>query len=164
MIWAQDEAGHIGYQGKLPWHLPADLAHFKRETSNHIIVMGSKTFDSLPKVLPNRIHWVLTHDRQKYSNFASDRRVLIFTDLDELKQKILSCPDDIYIIGGHSLFDQTCALADELIVTKIHAAFNGDVMAPNFSQWGFELIKSTQFQHDEKNKYDYEIDIYRKLV
>lgn len=59
-IWAEDEDGRIGYQGALPWHLPADLKHFKELTSNHIIVMGRKTFDSFPGLLPKRKHIILS--------------------------------------------------------------------------------------------------------
>ena len=55
-IWAEDEASYIGYQGRLPWHLPADMKHFKELTSDHVIVMGRKTFESFPGLLPKREH------------------------------------------------------------------------------------------------------------
>ena len=61
-VWAEDEAHQIGYQGKLPWHLPADLRHFKKFTWGHPMVMGRRTFASLPELLPGRPHIVLTRD------------------------------------------------------------------------------------------------------
>ncbi|WP_297819079.1 dihydrofolate reductase [uncultured Lactobacillus sp.] len=164
LIWAEDQEKNIGYQESLPWYLPADLAHFKRETLGHIIVMGSKTFDSLPKVLPKRVHWILTHHPDKYQDYFTNPQVKIFTDLDQLKKAIKNCQEDIYVIGGKSLFDQVCDIADQLIVTKIHASFKGDVKAPMIKEQEFKLVSQTQFESDEKNKYNYEIDIYQKLV
>lgn len=62
-IWAEDRAGHIGNEGKLPWNLPADLAYFKKQTMGHPMLMGRKTFDSFPGLLPHRLHFSFNSER-----------------------------------------------------------------------------------------------------
>lgn len=84
-IWAEDKAHHIGYKGKLPWHLPADLAFFKKQTIGHPIVMGRKTFASFPGLLPKRQHIVLTHSEELKKEAQATERLTIFSDLSELK-------------------------------------------------------------------------------
>ena len=164
MIWAQDLQRNIGYQGKIAWYLPADLQHFKKETLGHVMVMGSKTFTSLPKVLPKRKHYVLTHHPEKYDQIKDNPQVKIFTDLAELKNAVQEINDDVYVIGGRTIFDQFMDLADELIVTQIDSTFKGDVKASQIDMNKFKVIDREFYQRDEKNKYDYEIIKYQKLV
>ncbi|MDE6554560.1 MAG: dihydrofolate reductase, partial [Lactobacillus sp.] len=87
-IWAEDEAGHIGYQGTLPWHLPADLKHFKELTASHFIVMGRKTFDSFPGLLPKRQHIILSTNPILQRKYQDETRVKVFSQLQQLKNWI----------------------------------------------------------------------------
>ena len=84
-VWAEDEVGNIGYQGHLPWHLPADLQHFKEKTIGHPMVMGRKTFDSFPGVLPKRKHIVLTHSQDFKQKYQTNNQVEVFINLADLK-------------------------------------------------------------------------------
>ena len=113
LIWAQDKDGGIGKNGKLPWHIKEDLQNFKNITINQTIIMGRKTWDSLPiKPLPNRRNFVLS--RQKKSDvetFNSYQKCL-----EELKKQSI---DKIFIIGGRSLYKLFFKNADYLHITNI---------------------------------------------
>ncbi|MCT7848728.1 MAG: dihydrofolate reductase, partial [Lactobacillus iners] len=101
-IWAEDLAGNIGNKGKLPWHLPADLKHFKRLTENHTIVMGRKTFDSFPGLLKNRHHVILTTDAEFTNYYKDNDQITIFNSLTDLRKWLLNEQKTIYILGGFS--------------------------------------------------------------
>lgn len=121
-VVAMDEKNCIGVDNQLPWHLPADLQHFKQITQGGVIVMGRKTFDSLGRLLPNRSHWVLT----RQTNWAHEG-VNVEQKLDALiegatAEAIARGQSAIYIIGGGELFTLTLPIADRLEVT--HVALN----------------------------------------
>ena len=78
-VWSEDQKHQIGYKGHLPWRLPADLAHFKKVTMGHPMVMGKKTFDSFPGLLPGRKHVVLTHDTTLKEKYKDNSQVKIQT-------------------------------------------------------------------------------------
>ena len=83
-VWSEDQKHQIGYKGHLPWRLPADLAHFKKVTMGHPMVMGKKTFDSFPGLLPGRKHVVLTHDTTLKEKYKDNSQVKILNSIDEL--------------------------------------------------------------------------------
>lgn len=85
-VWAEDNQHQIGYQGHLPWHLPADLAHFKEKTMGKTMVMGKNTFLSLPFVLPKRKHLVLTHDEALIEKFQNNSQVDFVTSMKQLRE------------------------------------------------------------------------------
>ena len=127
LIWAQARGGVIGRDGVMPWHLPEDLAHFKRTTLSHPVIMGRRTWDSLPprfRPLPGRVNIVVT--RQPDWQVAGARRA------SSLEQALQSCPDAerIWVIGGAEVYAQALPLADELVVTEIDADIEGDAHAP----------------------------------
>ena len=84
-VWAEDNKHQIGYKGHLPWHLPADLAHFKEKTMGKTMVMGKKTFLSLPFVLPKRKHLVLTHDEALIQKYKTNNQVNFVTSMEQLR-------------------------------------------------------------------------------
>ena len=113
LIWAQDENGGIGQNGKLPWHISEDLKNFKSLTLNSTIIMGRKTWDSLPiKPLPNRKNIILS--RTKKSNKIT---YYSFEEcMHEIKKQDL---DKIFIIGGRSIYKLFFDYADYLHITKV---------------------------------------------
>ncbi|WP_036593173.1 dihydrofolate reductase [Ottowia thiooxydans] len=127
LIYARARNGVIGKDGVMPWHLPEDLAHFKRVTLNHPVIMGRKTWDSLPprfRPLPGRTNIVIT--RQADWNNSGATRV---ASLQEALQK---CEDasEVWVIGGAQIYAQAIELANEVVATEIDADFEGDAHAP----------------------------------
>jgi dihydrofolate reductase len=163
-IWAEDAAGNIGYQGRLPWHLPADLQHFKDLTIDGTIVMGRKTFASLPRVLPRRQHLVLTHDQTLARQYQQEKRVQVFTSLPALRSYLLAHRDQqIAVIGGVSLFSSLLDLADRLERTKIKATFPADTQMPPIDYQQFHLVKRVDRPADQLNPYPISFLSYQKI-
>ena len=129
LIFARAANGVIGRDGHLPWHLPEDLAHFKRTTLGCSVIMGRKTWDSLPpkfRPLPGRLNIVIT--RQSEWQAAGAQRA------GSLDEALRHCPagGDAWIIGGAEIYAQTLPLASTAVVTDIEAPFDGDAFAPQF--------------------------------
>ncbi|WOP14231.1 dihydrofolate reductase [Ottowia sp. SB7-C50] len=127
LIWAQARNGVIGQNGVMPWHLPEDLAHFKRTTLSHPVVMGRRTWDSIPprfRPLPGRTNLVVTRQAD-WHQIGAQRS----SSLREALQKCEKA-ERIWIIGGAQIYAQAMPLADELVVTHIDADFAGDAHAP----------------------------------
>lgn len=114
----------IGRDGGMPWHLPSDLAHFKRSTLGHPILMGRKTWLSLGRPLPGRRNLVLSRD----ASFAADGAECFAL----LEDALAACTEAerICVIGGEQIFRLALPLADELIATEIHAEIDGDTWFP----------------------------------
>jgi dihydrofolate reductase len=152
LIWAQ--ARHtssaravIGKDGVMPWHLPEDLAHFKRTTMSQPVIMGRKTWDSLPakfRPLPGRLNVVITRSESWHEN-----SVLRASSLDEA---LLFCEQrgaqDVWVIGGAQIYEQAIARAYKLIVTQIDSAFDGDAFAPTI---GANWKEQSREQHIAAN-------------
>lgn len=127
LIWAQARDGVIGKDGTMPWHLPEDLAHFKRTTQGHPVIMGRKTWDSLPgrfRPLPGRANIVITRQAGWHADGA--------LRASSLREALQAChqADQAWVIGGAQIFGQAMPLADELVVTEIDADIAGDAFAP----------------------------------
>ncbi len=127
LIWAQARGGVIGRGGVMPWHLPEDLAHFKRVTLNHPVIMGRKTWDSIPprfRPLPGRRNIVVTRQ--------GDLNQTGLDPASSLREALQLCEnaEQVWIIGGAQIYAQALPLANELVVTEIDADFDGDAFAP----------------------------------
>jgi len=136
LIAAIDQNRVLGKDNQLIWHLPEDLKRFKRLTTGNAIIMGRKTFESLPKALPNRHNIVVTRN-QNYSKEG-------ITVCHSLKDA-LECAGDKqpFVIGGGQIYQQAIGLADVIELTEIHAQFEGDVFFPkiNLKEWIIEKEK-----------------------
>ena len=147
----------IGKDNDLLFHLPGDLKRFKTITSGHTIIMGRKTLLSLPKwPLPNRRHIVLTNDPD--AKFAGCETA---SSVEEVLQKIEG-EEEVFVIGGGSIYRQFYPQAGRLYLTLVHKEFDADTFFPeiNYSEW--EQM-SRKDHHDEKNNFDYAyIDLCRK--
>lgn len=127
-IVAMTEERIIGKQGTLPWHLPADLAYFKKTTSGHAIVMGRKTFDSIGRPLPKRHNIVLTRDSQ-----WSHPGVTVIHQPDELATVVAS-DDQVFIIGGAEIYQAFLPLTDSLLITHVRQNYSGDTVFPSYHE------------------------------
>ena len=131
LIYARARNGVIGRNNTLPWHLPQDLAHFKRWTTGAPVVMGRKTWDSLPerfRPLPGRPNIVVTRQCAWQSPGA-----IVVHDLQQAEQVCAAMPQtpaELWVIGGAQIYDSALALATRAIVTELARDFDGDVFAP----------------------------------
>ena len=121
-IYARAANGVIGKDGGLPWHIPADLKHFKALTASQPMIMGRKTFESLGKPLPGRRHIVLTRRRSWDSTGAELVRTV--------PEALVAAGKDAVVIGGAAIFDVLLPHCDRVELTEIHADFAGDVLMP----------------------------------
>lgn len=142
----------LGKNGKMPWHISEDFKRFKAITSGHPIIMGRKTWESLPtKPLPNRFNIILSRSGSRtYPNviFSTDLREA----LDFVKKEF---PDEkeIFIIGGGQIFEQAISLADKLYLTVIDENFDADTFFPDYSQFKKVVFKKEGEQGTYKYKF-----------
>ncbi|MCS6111580.1 dihydrofolate reductase [Clostridium botulinum] len=142
----------IGNDNKLIWHISEDLKRFKEITSGKTIVMGRKTFESLPGVLPNRKHIILTRDK----NFkVNSECVEIIYDFDELLSKYKNSDTEIFIIGGGEIYKQLLPHTHKLYLTKINKDFDGDTYFPQINYDDFKVDYESDIITDEKSKLEY---------
>ncbi len=139
----------IGLNNKMPWHLPADLKHFKAVTMSHPVIMGRKTYQSIGKALPGRHNIVVSRDPDYHVDDADV--------VSDLKQAIKACGavSDIMIIGGATIYQQMLIKADRLYLTFIDLDVAGDTYFPDWQGMGFHTTSSEQHLPDEKNPYAY---------
>lgn len=153
---AQNNA--IGKDNKLLWNISEDLKRFKRLTTGHTVIMGEKTYDSLPvKPLPKRNNIVITHIPNK--KFEGCNTVY------SIEEAIEKCPDndECFVMGGGSVYNQFMLHADTLYITRINKDAEGDTF---FSQIDKTIWKLTEIEEnivDEKNNINYNYEIYKKI-
>ena len=124
LVVAKSKNNVIGKDNKLPWHLPADLQHFKNITINKSIIMGRKTFESIGKPLPNRRNIIISRNRHFIASGCE-----IFSSIDNALNAAKK-ESEIMIIGGENIFAQTIDRADRIYLTVIDAEFDGDTFFP----------------------------------
>lgn len=150
LIAAIGENNELGKDNGLLWHLPNDFKRFKKLTSHHFLIMGRKTFESLPGALPTRVHIVLTKNRK----YGKEDAVVVYS-MDEALQKAKS-KKDVYIIGGGEIYKKGLKIADKMELTRVHSEFpEADTFFPDFSKDEWELVSEEKHEKDEKHKYDY---------
>lgn len=140
----------IGKDNEMPWHLPADLQHFRKTTLDKPIIMGRKTYESIGRPLPKR-HNIIISRNADYKVEGCD----VVTSLDEALQRA-GAVDEVFIIGGGFLYAQTIDHADKLYLTFIDLDVDGDTHFPQYEYLDLTQIASEHHQKDETNHYDYE--------
>lgn len=131
----------IGKGGKLPWHYPADLKHFKQTTTGNAIVMGSNTWRSIGKPLSNRLNIVLSRRAQ----LDSGNNLLFLRDVSEASDLSKFLRGDLYVIGGAHIYEAFAPLIDSWIVTEIpETVENADVFMPVNYLEGFRLVEAEE--------------------
>lgn len=158
MIVAIDENFAIGKNGKMLIHLPGDLKYFKETTSNHTVVMGRKTFESLPKgALPNRRNIVLSRKKDLVLDGCE-----VVHDIDELKEKVKN-EKEVFIIGGGDIYNIFKYKADFLYITSIHCKFDeADTFFPKLNMNEWVKISARKCHKDEKNSVSYTFEKYER--
>ena len=142
MIVCKNNFDYIGKNNQMLYHIPKDLAFFKQKTVNHVIIMGRKTFESLPGMLPNREHWVITRD-------TSFNKTRSFNSIDDVLEAI--DPNvDYYIIGGGEIYKQFMPYANCLYITEVDDFKMGDVRFPSIdmTKWNLSISRA---DFDEKS-------------
>lgn len=153
MIVAMGNNHEIGKDNKLLWHLPDDLKFFKMKTAGQAIVMGYNTFKSLPGILPNRKHIVLTSKKEKING------VTIVHNLDELFEVINEINEEIYIIGGAQIYRQLIDFVDTMYITKVDLNIEADTFFPIFdeNEWNIK-----ELGENENNKIEFKHLEYKR--
>lgn len=156
LIAAIGKNGEIGKNNDLIWHLKEDLKFFRKNTINKQIVMGRKTLESLPKLLPKRKHLVLTHQDLDIEG------VKTFKSKEELLEYLKEYDEEIMIIGGASIYSEFIDLANRMLLTEIDAEYlEADKFFPEYNkeEWKYEILDT-----NEENNIEYKhIEYVRKL-
>lgn len=154
IIVAYNQDNIIGKNNKLPWYIPDDLKRFKELTINKKIIMGRKTFESLPQVLPKRKHLVLT----KNKNFSYlNENVEVMLDLKKFIDEYKNSKEEVFIIGGGEIYKLFLPYAKKLYITEVNFKINGDTTFPKFniSDWNLdfqsESLKYENIEYCYKN-------------
>lgn len=156
LIWAQSKNGTIGDSGTIPWHIPEDLAHFRAVTAGHSVVMGRKTWDSLPprfRPLPGRRNIVVTRNR----SWSADGAQVAHCVDDAIA---LAGPGRVWIIGGGEIYASAMDIAERLEVTEVDLDVAGDTAAPSIpngwvataDRWQTSRNESVRFRWIEYGK------------
>ena len=146
----------IGRNNTLPWHLPADLKHFKALTMGHHIVMGRKTYESIGKPLPGRTTVVVTRN--------AELKIEGCAIANSLEQAIAACAgdDEIFIIGGAELYAQALPLVDTLYVTEIQRDVEGDAHFPEFNRGEWREESREMCSQQQPQPLEYHFVTYRR--
>lgn len=133
LIVAKSKNNIIGNKGKIPWHIPNDLKRFKNLTTDNVVIMGRKTYESLPeeyKPLPNRINIIISKDKS-----YSVKNCLVFNKIEKALRKA-GTDKEIFIIGGGEIYKEGIKYADKIYVTEVDGDFTGDTYFPELTeQW-----------------------------
>ena len=151
----------IGVNNDLPWNLKKDLAHFKNYTTNKIILMGRKTYESIGRPLPNRINFVVSNTLK---NIEGAR---VFKSTEEALSKAKNLCDEadykeIVIIGGGYLFRETLEITNKLVLTRVNCDIDGDVYYPEIDLENWKEISSEVYKKDSDNEYDFKVLVLEK--
>jgi len=139
----------IGRDNQLPWHLPADLKHFKQLTLGKPVVMGRKTYASIGRPLPERTNIVVTRDH----DYGAPGCVVVHS-LDEALAAAGDCAE-VMVIGGAGIYRQVLPRTDTLYLTRVHAEFEGDTLFPELDATQWREVARTDCAADEKNPWPY---------
>ncbi|EOL43058.1 dihydrofolate reductase [Enterococcus phoeniculicola] len=157
-IWAQDEAGLIGKQEHLPWHLPSDLKFFKQMTESNTLIMGRRTFEGMGgRPLPNRKTIVLTRDLTYQA-----QGVDVMHTLDDVLAYEKEFEGITFVAGGSMIYEEFLPYCTVLYRTLIHHTFEGDTYFPTVDWTQWSLINLSEGEQDEKNLYPFQFETYHR--
>ncbi|MEP4890273.1 MAG: type 3 dihydrofolate reductase [Aliiglaciecola sp.] len=151
MIAAMAKNRVIGADNSMPWHLPADLGHFKRTTLGKPVVMGRKTYESIGKALPGRLNIVISRDPEYTLRDA--------TVVPSCEDAVTAAGEveELMVIGGGTIYNHFLPLCHRLYLTEIDLDVEGDTYFPDYTKAAkWELIETESHGPDEKNKYNYQ--------
>lgn len=149
--------GVIGRDGGLPWRLPADLAHFRKLTMGHTLILGRKTFDSLGRALPGRRMIVLSRGPASRAGGCETA-----ASLEEALRR--AGAGEVFVIGGASIYAQALPLASRMYLTRIDAAVEGDSFFPVFDEREWQLIETRPGLTDAANPLPHEFQVWERRL
>lgn len=154
LIVALDDKNGIGKDGKMPWDVPSDLKRFKELTLNHPVIMGRKTFESIPRPLPGRTNIVITR------NHFEQKDTITTNSLENAIEQAKKSPgfDEVFIIGGGQIFKEAINIADKIYLTKIEGDFGADTFFPDYSLFTKKIYEESREENGYKFKF---IDLER---
>lgn len=154
-IYARSENRVIGVDGRIPWRLPDDFAHFKQTTMGHPIIMGRKTYEDHESALPGRLNLVITSS----PGYRAAEGVAVVSSLDDAIQRAAADSDQAFIIGGVGLFAQTFGRVQTVYETVVHTEINGDAVLPafDFTGWQHEVLQ----EHPADSRHAYAFTVQR---
>ncbi len=163
LVAAIGENFELGGNGDLLWRLPNDMKRFKAITTGHHVVMGRKTYESLPpkfRPLPNRVNIIITSN----SAYVANDCVVVNSIEQAVSAAQQSNEEELMIIGGAQVYNLALPLAHRLYITKVHAAFQqADVFFPKWKDDKWQLTKSESFPADEQHEYAYDFLTYERI-
>lgn len=155
LIAAIGKNNELGKDNKLLWHLKEDLNFFKEQTIGKEVILGRKTLESLPKLLPKRKHLVLTHQ-----NLEENEQLQVFHSIEELQKYLQDKDEEVVVIGGAKIYQEFLPKANKLILTEIDDSKDADAFFPTFNkeEWQKELLCTHQ-----DNGITYSHIIYKRI-
>lgn len=144
----------LGKDNQMIWHLPDDFKRFRTLTTSNSIIMGRKTFESLPKLLPNRTHIIITRQPDYFQEDC-----IIVNSLDKAIE-ICSTEENTFIIGGGEIYSQAMKYADKIELTRVHESFEADTFFPEIDNSIWQLEKEEFHAKNEKHQYDFTFQTY----
>lgn len=156
MIAAAAENNALGKDNDLVWHLPDDFKRFKRLTSGHYIIMGRKTFESFPRLLPDRTHVIITR-KEDYQPEGT----IVVNSLEEAL-RVSKLDEQPFIIGGGEIYKMGMDVADRIELTRVHAEFEADTYFPEIDKNKWELVKEQFHEKDEKHDHSFTYLTYER--
>lgn len=157
LVAAMAENRVIGEQGRLPWHLPEDLKHFKKLTVDRTVIMGRKTFEEIKRPLDNRRNVVITRNRA-----FQPHGVTLVPSLEEALA-VGATEDEVFVIGGGEIFRLALPRADRLYLTVVHADVEGDTRFPEFDQTAWALESEVRHEADARHAYPFTFRNYVRI-
>lgn len=147
----------IGLNNQMPWHLPADLKHFRQLTLHKPIVMGRKTYESIGCVLPKRRNVVITRQ-----NTLNNNQIEIYHSLTDALGALNNEPE-VMVIGGQMIFGEAMPLAETLFITEIDLQVEGDTFFPEWKASQWELVSQIKHDKDSDNPYNCCFKTYKRI-
>jgi len=138
----------IGNKNELPWKLSGDLKHFRATTTGHPVIMGRKTYESIGRLLPNRMNIIVTRN----TNYKIEGAEIV-NSIEEARDIVKD--KEAFIIGGSNIYKQSMDIVDSLYITHVKAEIDGDAYFPQIDKNIWEEVSREDLKADEKNDYDY---------
>lgn len=164
LIAAASENHVIGNKGKIPWHLPADLRHFRDLTRRHPVIMGRKTYESIGHPLPDRANFVVTKTCAAIPGCAVTHSLDTAIKAAESLNPELRGSGEIFIIGGEQIYRLALPTAHRIYLTVVHATFEGDAFFPEFSEKEWRETSRERHEADAGNPYAYSFVTYERIT
>ena len=157
LIAAARENNIIGKDNKFIWRLSDDLKHFKELTKGHFVIMGRKTFESMPKALPNRTNVIIT----RKTDYKAENAIVV--NSLEKALKVAESDNQPFVIGGGEIYKLSMEIADRIELTRVHTSIEGDTSFPEIDLEKWQEVKNEKRLKNEKNEYDFSFLRYDKI-